>query len=63
MSDSIKETCKEVLLEIVEAIDDEIGGPLMDIKYVDELEKTFISYIVDALWWYDAIDVDLPWSA
>jgi hypothetical protein len=63
----MSDTCKDVILEVLEIIDDKIGGPLMDITYVDEMEKTFVSCLVDALWTgniENILDDDiLPWSA
>jgi hypothetical protein len=63
----MSDTCKDVILDIIEMIDDKIGGPLMDITYVDEMEKTFVSCLVDELWTGNFEDIlrddVLPWSA
>ena len=67
-NDERKNQFKEILVEIVELIDDKIGGPVMDLPIIDKLEKEIVEAIVDMIWLlppieYSHVDDLFPWSA
>jgi hypothetical protein len=65
--ENAKELLKELLVDALEMVDDKIGGPVMDLPIVDEIEKNIVHVVVDVLWSLATKETDvhdvLPWSA
>lgn len=63
-----KKLFEEVIIDLIELIDDKIGGPIMDHPIIDDLERRMIHLLVDVLWdkmKEKSIEINdvLPWSA
>ena len=60
-----KELLKEIILEVIELVDDKIGGPIMDHPIVDKIEAKIVDILVESLWIIKVEDKDdiMPWSS
>lgn len=47
-----KALCKELLVFAIEILDDNFAPAIMDLPYVNTLERKFISCLVDYVWAY-----------